>query len=186
MKETAEITADMSCREAPATIYAKQGDYDTRFVRVHFRSGGRAFDMSDASSTEIRVLKPDGKITINRGVLEEDSAVYPLSQQSINVSGEGRAEFMLYDKKGYLISTVPSRLVIIAAPSGDMAAESTDEFAGMRDDLADIKDGFDDLNERMDSLEGRVNGMVSGSAFTSKFFYRAEGEFFAKVEKEEN
>lgn len=139
MKETAEITADMSCREAPSTIYAKQGDCDTRFVRVQFRSGGRAFDMSKAESTEIRVLKPDGKITINPGVIEDGGAVYPLTDQSLNVSGEGRAEFMLYGSGGELISTVPARLVIIAAPAGDEAAVSTNEFAALRDKLGSLE-----------------------------------------------
>lgn len=145
MKETVEITADMSCREAPSIIYAKQGDYNTRFVRVQFRSGGRAFDLSEAESTEIRVLKPDGKITINPGVIEDGGAVYPLTDQSLNVSGEGRAEFMLYGIGGELISTVPARLIIIAAPAGDEAAVSTNEFAVLRD--------------RIDSLDTRLGGL---------------------------
>lgn len=178
MKETAEIITDMSCREAPATVYAKQGDCGTRYVRVSFRSGDKPFEMSGAESTEIRVLKPDGKITINPGVIDEDGAVYPLSDQSLNVGGEGRAEFMLYGKGGDLISTIPARLIIIPASAGDMAVESTDEFADLRDD-------YEDLNERVGQIEERISAMVTDPVLICKITNKASGAFAAEVKKEE-
>ncbi|MBP3271652.1 MAG: BppU family phage baseplate upper protein [Ruminococcus sp.] len=146
MEHTAKICADISCREAPPVIYSKQGDEGTRFVRVRFLDGGGRFDLSDAVETEIRVLKPDGKITITPGLFIGDEAVYPLTDQSLNVSGEGRAEFMLYSENGELISTVPARLMIAASPAGDEAAVSTNEFRALR--------------ERLTAVEGQLGGLT--------------------------
>ena len=162
MEHTAVINADLSCRSVPADICTKQGD-SGRYVRVRFRSGGKAFDLTDAASTEIRVKKPDGTITITPGVLETGGAVYPLTAQSLNTAGEGRAEFMLYDGNGTLISTVPARLIIAASPAGDEAAASTNDFGQYR--------------TRLTAIEGRLSSLS---------FLRVTDEQYAELTPREN
>ncbi len=153
MNETAAITADLSCRSVPPDICAKQGDTG-RYVRVRFRDGAKPADLTDLDSTEIRVRKPDGTITIAPGSVDTDGAVYPLSAQSLDTAGEGRAEFMLYDTGGVLISTVPARLVIIPSPAGDEAVASTNDFGEYQTRLEEVEDRLGDLSfERLTAEE---------------------------------
>ena len=135
-----EFSAELSCGSAPVRIFAKQGDEDSRFLRVRFLFGGKAFDLSGAEHTEIRVQKPDGTVTVNDGVIGEDgTALYPLSPQSLTAAGEGSADLILYGSGGEVISCVPARLIITPAPVGDEAVAPISEYRAFVAQLSSIE-----------------------------------------------
>ena len=130
MKETFDIIADLACREKPPAVYAKQGDADSREVRVSFVFGEKPFDIRTAVTSEMRVLRPDGTLSIAEGTSDTDtnSITFMLTDQMLNAGGEGRIEFVLYGADDEVISSAPARLVIIPRGVGDPAAVSTNEY----------------------------------------------------------
>ncbi len=137
MNGITELTAELSCGNAPALLFAKQGDEDSRFVRVRFLFAGKPFSAAAAAHTEIRVQKPDGTVTVNDGTVEQGgTALYPLSAQSLTAAGEGKADFLLFGADEELISTVPARLIITPMPVGDEALESVSEYNAFVTEIA--------------------------------------------------
>ena len=170
MKETFEITADLSCREKPPAVYAKQGDADSREVRVRFLFGEREFDITKAESSEMRVLRPDGAISIAEGRhdAEDNSALYTITAQMLNVSGEGRIEFVLYGADNELISTAPARLIIIPNAVGDPAAVSTNEYL-------EFKRLIEEFTSRFVVMSEEDYRRITPSAGTVYFVYGEHG-----------
>ena len=162
MKETFEIAADLACREKPPAVYAKQGDADSREVRVRFLFGERGFDITKAESSEMRVLRPDGALSIAEGRHdpEDNSAVYTITAQMLNVGGEGRIEFVLYGADNEIISTAPARLIIIPNAVGDPAAVSTNEYLEFKRLIEEFTSKFvvmsDEEYRRITPSEGTV------------------------------
>lgn len=153
MNGITELTAELSCGNAPALIFAKQGDEDSRSVRVRFLFGGKAFPISDVTHTEIRVQKPDGTVTVNDGTVGQDgTALYPLSPQSLTAAGEGKADFLLFGSDDELISTVPARLVITPAPVGDEALESISEYRAFVTEIAEHDTAIAELQRDLFSV----------------------------------
>lgn len=138
MEGTTKYTVDLSCRQAPLDIWAKQGDAASRFLSIDYVYCGEPFDLSGAARTEIRVQKPDGCITVNAGVLSGSGAVYPLSYQSLTVAGDGSVDLILYGSSSEVISCVPARLHIIGAAVGDDAVISTNEYLAFSDSFAEL------------------------------------------------
>lgn len=181
MKGISDFTAELSCGTAPQVIFAKQGDEDTRFIRVRFLFGGRDFPTDDVSHSEIRVKKPDGKITVEDGVKETDGSItFPLSAQSLTAAGEGALDLILYDASGKVISTVPARLMVTAAPVGDEAMDSISEYhafveqmnvqrtdidnaqkdiRGLKSDLQSVKSDLSGVHGSISELEDMLGGM---------------------------
>lgn len=161
MKGTIKINADLSCRHAPERVYAKQGDINSRFIRADFFFGGYAFDMSAVSRSEIRVRKPDGKITVNDGVLTETGAIFPLTDQSLSVAGKGSIDLMLYGNDGSMISCVPAELIIISVFTGDSAIASTNEFKAFREQteafMRQINEFNEDYTQKLSDFGGRID-----------------------------
>lgn len=160
MNGTTELTAELSCGSAPALIFAKQGDEDSRYVSVRFLFAGKDFPLGEAAHTEIRIQKPDGTVTVNDGSIGEDgTAVYPLSPQSLTAAGEGKADFLLFGENDELISTVPARLVITPAPVGDEAIESISEYRAFVRDITDIKSAIIILQQTDGELARDLNSV---------------------------
>lgn len=167
MKGTTEITAELSGGGAPQLIFAKQGDAKSRFLRVKFLYGGKAFPLDNVSRTEIRVKKPDGRLTVNDGSAEygEDGAVsgfvYPLSAQSLTAAGEGAADFILFGKNNEVISTVAARLMISEAPAGDKAVESLSEYAAFEQKMGGYDSSIKSLQSQTNILTRDLTTMNS-------------------------
>jgi hypothetical protein len=166
--QTTEIALDLSCRGEPVRIYAKQGDIDSRRIRACFYSGGRIFSLDDVGHSEIRVKKPDGTITVNGGESDGSGIVFPLTDQSINVSGEGSVDFLLYGNGGELISAVPAKITIIESPVGSDAIESTDEYAAFTAEFTQHVKSYDEFKTQatasfssLGSQIGKINTNVS-------------------------
>lgn len=140
MYQISTIYADLSCREKPPVIYAKQWD-DSRRVRVYFFSNGEKFDMESVRKTELHVLKPDGKMIVRTGRALSKYCDYDLDDQVLSTDGEGLAEFVLFGYEGEILSTVPAKLVIFPQAFGDEAAVSTNEFRAVTDRI-DILEKF--------------------------------------------
>ncbi|MCD7742232.1 MAG: hypothetical protein LUI06_08515 [Ruminococcus sp.] len=163
MVVTTQISTDLSCTHAPSTIYAKQGDCDSRFVEVSYFVQNESLDLEDVYRSEIRVKKPDGTITVNEGSLGESSVTYPLTDQSLTQSGNASVDFLLYGSSGEVISSVPANLVIIAAAVGDEAVISTDEYQAFVSEFEAYKaDSTEQLNALLtatDELSVRLGAL---------------------------
>lgn len=157
MKETTEIVLDLSCRHAPVRLYAKQGDIGSRFISARFCFGGRDFDLSQVQRSEIRVKKPDGTVTVNAGAISDDRVEYPLTDQSLTVSGEGQADFLLYGSGGEVISCIPARLTIAEMPVGDESAVSLNEYTAFREEFDEFSGSVTGLDSRVSAAENNID-----------------------------
>lgn len=161
LKETTEIVLDLSCRHAPLRLYAKQGDIGSRFISARFCFGGRDFDLSQVQRSEIRVKKPDDTITVNEGVISENRVEYPLTDQSLTVSGEGQADFLLYGSGDKVISCIPAQLTIAEMPVGDESVVSLNEYTAFREEFDGLSESVEGLDSRVSAAEKSINRLNS-------------------------
>lgn len=138
MNGTIKINADLSCRHAPERIFAKQGDIDSRFIEVSFFFGGEPFDLAQVTKSEIRVRKPDSTMTVSDGVKGSKSIIFPLTAQSLNVSGNASADFLLYGGSGEVISSIPAKLMIIGDYNEDEPVVSPSEYQSLLDEIRSL------------------------------------------------
>ena len=194
MRETIEITADISCRHAPPHIFSKQGDIDARFIRVRFFSCGSDGEelVGQAVRSEIRVKKPDGKLTVNGGEKDGGCFVFPLTEQSLNVSGEAQIDFVLYGENGETLSCVPANLTIIARPVGDEDIVSTNEYTAFCEQVDDLDSSLSAFRSQyasqmaafasqLSKYQERLGGVTGAVSFKrlSQADYDALGEYDA-------
>lgn len=130
MEYTQEITLDLNSNVAYTTVGAKQGDHNTRIVKVHITQNGIDYNLTEqgVSTAYFRFRKPDGKAVINTCQINDDNTIsLALTSQTLAVSGRGYADITLMSDSS-ILSTVSFIIVIMSSPQVAGEATSSSEF----------------------------------------------------------
>lgn len=130
MEYTQEITLDLNSNIAYTTVGAKQGDHNTRIVKVHITQNGIDYNLAEqrVSAAYFRFRKPDGKAIINTCTINNDNTIsLALTSQTLAVSGRGYADITLMSGSS-ILSTVSFIIVIMSSPQVAGEATSSNEF----------------------------------------------------------
>lgn len=121
------ITLDL-CQNAPyQCLYTKQGDSQSRYVRVKLTNNGETYT-PQAASVNLRARKPDGTMVFDPGTVNEDGTVtLELTQQLLAVPGSVLADVCLCGIGGEILSTVSFIICVEIAPTGEKV-DSSNEF----------------------------------------------------------
>ena len=132
MRLTTDIKLDLARNGSPPTVWAKQNDSSTRYIRARLLESGADFAVETGVQARIRVLKPDNTAIYNIAEIDtpETSGTYvdaELTSQALAVPGVAIAEIGLYSEQ-QILTTFVFYLRIERSAVSDEQIESTDEF----------------------------------------------------------
>lgn len=118
--------------EPRPSVFAKQYDKLSRYVRVICLDKGKPMVMTPAVTARVTALKPDGTQVIADAELDGDEVTFELSEQMLTVSGTVTAEIGLYMGEALLSSQIFDIDVRRSAYDPE-AIESSDEYKTLED-----------------------------------------------------
>lgn len=132
MRLTTEIKLDLARNGSPPTVWAKQNDSSTRYIRARLLESGADFAVETGVQARIRVLKPDNTAIYNIAEIDtpETGGTYvdaELTSQALAVPGVAIAEIGLYNGQ-QILTTFVFYLRVERSAVSDEQIESTDEF----------------------------------------------------------
>lgn len=172
MEYLQEITLDLNANTAYTTVNAKQGDGNSRNIKVHITENGYDWKIPQDVSAHYRVRKPDGYAIWNPANvdLNENVITFSLSEQALAAAGRAYADIQLSRSSGAtgtgreILSTVSFILIIMASPDISKNIISSNEFSTILD-LTDNADTI--LNEAEAWAVGTRGGTpIVGEEFT--------------------
>ncbi|MBD5083004.1 MAG: BppU family phage baseplate upper protein [Clostridiales bacterium] len=128
MQNYQSITLDVNNCVEYKYINAKQGDIDSRFLRITLIENGEKIEPTNRCTASFRCLKPDGRICMNKSTINEDGTITAaLTEQVLASAGTVRADVSLLDGSTVL-SSATFFIIVEAAPVSEGSALSSDEF----------------------------------------------------------
>ena len=121
MKITEERTLDLAEPVPVPPVYAKQGDRDSRCIRLFLTAHGVPYTVPQGGKVMLRVVKPDGHMVQHPAILQPDGAVeVTLSQQALAVSGDVVADLQLWGPGEVLLATTNFVIHVDEALTGSL------------------------------------------------------------------
>ena len=149
---TQTINLDLSRQSAGLCLYAKQGDADSRYLRVCLTNQGQTYTPTGVQAN-FRARKPDGTMVYNPAVINADGSVtVELTEQTLAVAGPVLADVCLCGAEGQVLSSASFMIMVDAQPYGDRV-ESTNEWQALLKRMA--------LLELDSATEEQVNGAIA-------------------------
>ncbi len=124
---TQNITLDLSQRSSMQHLYAKQGDNESRCVRVTLMDNGTVYTPTGVEA-HFRARKPDGTMICNPATINEDGTVtLELTGQTLAAAGTVLADVCLCGDDGQILSSASFAILVEVQPYGEQA-ESSNEW----------------------------------------------------------
>lgn len=171
MRVTTDITLDFGKKSNGVTVYAKQGDANSRFIKVIPLYNGQKWNIPEGTQAFFAARKPDGKHIYNEQTVEDNSILVELTDQTLVVSGRSLCSIVLTSDTGSILTTQNFNLEVEESPGAYAELESADEVQT----LQKLIDYIEDLLE---------NGGLGGGAPLSDSVPLMNGEASAGVSKE--
>lgn len=144
---TTKIVLDIS-GNSQAEVVAKQDDNNSRLIAASFIDETMAtFSLSNATSAECRILRPDGKMVTEEVVLDygNNQALITLSRHALGVAGRGYGDVRLLGTNDSCLSA--TRFILTVLPS----AVSNDQLSG--------ESVFENYLREVTELKNSLNGL---------------------------
>lgn len=100
------ISLDLSAEDSYKHISAKQGDYDSRYIRVTVLSDGNFFKVEESDVVSLRCTHEDGTFDMDVGTVHEDGTVsLKIPKSILNRIGSAECDVSIAREGNGLIST---------------------------------------------------------------------------------
>ena len=152
MKILQEINLDFARDTLPITVFAKQYDQESRFVKVKPLNHGQPYELENGVTPRLQLTKSDGHTVLNDATIESGVIVVELTPQALAAAGVAVAEIGLYKGNALLSSQIFYIDVERAAFDKDAPA-SSDEFNALVDALGAVQGALD----KTDAAAKRAN-----------------------------
>ena len=122
---TESMTLELMAPAGDCTIYAKQGDHDTRAVDITLTAHGTPYSIPMEAGVVLRAMKPDGTLVIRTAErLQAQVVRVVLTDQLLAVPGQVVADLQVVEG-GKTLASGNFRIEVTAAPTGEeIASES--------------------------------------------------------------
>lgn len=128
MQDIREIMLDIDRKSAFQVLYAKQGDNDSRFIKITMTKNGEKIMPGSGDTAAFNGLKPDGNSFINEAVINDDGTItVELTDQVLAVDGAVHADVSIINS-GSVLSTANFTINVEKKPTSDSHIESINEF----------------------------------------------------------
>ena len=104
MQIVSKIYLDFGRSTLPITVFAKQGDQESRFVEVTPLNLGQAYTLEEGTTARLQVTKADSTQVINDAEISGGKIYAELTTQALAAEGVAVAEIALYKNASLLTS----------------------------------------------------------------------------------
>lgn len=130
------IKLDFRNSALPVTVFAKQGDSESRYIEVEPLNNGQPYEIPSGVTARLHLTKPDGHQIINDSeITQSGHIVAELTEQALAAEGLATAEIGLYQGTALLSSQLFFVKVVHSAYSGELVV-SSDEYQALVNALA--------------------------------------------------
>lgn len=103
MRMITDIQIDLYGEEQLYLVSAKQGDRQTRYIRVQLMNNGNEFSIPEEVTLIANIQKPDGHFCYNECANEENRVMVELTNQALAAAGTAHCDIEMRSKSGELI-----------------------------------------------------------------------------------
>lgn len=103
MRMITDIQIDLYGEEQLYLVSAKQGDRQTRYIRVQLMNNGNEFNIPEEVTLIANIQKPDGHFCYNECANEENRVMVELTNQALAAAGTAHCDIEMRSKSGELI-----------------------------------------------------------------------------------
>lgn len=140
MNVTTKISLDFGQKSAyPVSVWAKQGDQETRFVEITPLDKGVAYTLEVGVTARLQATKPDGTTILDNCTISDGKITAELTAQVLAVSGFVIAEIGLY-KGTELLSSALFNVEVQETAYDPNAPISSDEYNALVEALAEAEE----------------------------------------------
>lgn len=138
MEYLQELSLELNSNTAYTTVGAKQGDGNSRVLKIHITENGKDWKIPANVNASYRVRKPDGYAIWNEGIIDTDENVVQitLTEQTLAAAGRAYADLVFSLGTGdqrQILSTVSFIIIVMAAPDITQQVVSSNEFGDILD-----------------------------------------------------
>lgn len=130
MNITSTIYLDFGRMTLPITVFAKEGNSESRYIEVYPLNVGQPLELEEGVVARVQVAKPDDTQVVNNAEIDDGKIYVELTAQMLAVPGIAVAEIGLYKNSALLTS---QNFYIDVRPGAcDMdKVESSDEYKSL-------------------------------------------------------
>lgn len=145
MQLTHSIALDFGRDTLPITIFAKQYDKESRFVKIVPLECGKDYTLESGVTACLQLTKPDGHTVLKTATIANGVIKVELTEQTLAVAGTAVAEIGLY-KGNSLLSSQIFYIEIKRAAYNPDAPASSDEYPALIDALGKVETSVNSAN----------------------------------------
>lgn len=134
-----KITLDLQQASSPVSVSVKRGDIGRKII-IALSDGGFPYDITEDCYAVLTATKPDGNILYNRCIIDGNTVIYEVTEQTTSAAGRMQAEVKLYGEGDRLITSASFRIVVHEPVCSDEQVESTYEASALTQLVTDARE----------------------------------------------
>ncbi len=165
MQNVQSITLDVNNCIEYKYINAKQGDNYSRFLKITLTEDGEKITPSGRCTASFRCLKPDGRICVNKAVINTDGTItVSLTEQVLASAGTVRADISLLDGS-MVLSSATFFITVEASPAMEGSILSSDEFLILTETAKEARAAINSISDVTDDIQTALSGVEDVKAY---------------------
>ena len=168
MQNYQSITLDVNNCVEYKYINAKQGDIDSRFLKITLTENGEKIVPTSKCTASFRCLKPDGRICVNKSTINSDGTITAsLTEQVLASAGTVRADISLLDGSSVL-SSATFFITVEVSPATEGNVLSSDEFLILVETTNEAVEAINTIHDVVDNVLNEIGEVKSFIGYTDK------------------
>ena len=152
MNTNQKIVLDFGQKNGPVTVWAKQGDSQSRYIEITPLNCGQEMKLESGVRAELRVTKHDKKVAVHTAAISDGVIIAELTNQILAADGEAVAEIALL-KGTEILSTQTFVINVEKSAYNADKVESSDDYKTLLETIKNINN----INEVVESAQRIIN-----------------------------
>lgn len=180
METIKEITVDLYERTLIPLVTEKQGDRNSRVLRINITEHGSPFLIPSGVQAYINVKKPDGTAIYNICTIENNKVVARLTNQFLAAYGKALCDIE-FKKNDYILSSATFVMQIDEGAKDERAFESRNESTVIEEKIKEIDNAIENQNKRVTNFITSARSDVDSSITRVNVARKASEEATKKI-----
>ena len=157
IKLITDITLELTGDERLYMVSAKQGDKQTRYVRITLTNNGKVFMIPTGYILIANIKKPDKHFCYNECKVEDNKVLVELTNQALAAAGTAHCDIEIRDEQNtYVLSSQAFTIEIEETNRNDAAIESCNEITVLEEKVQRYIDNIIQTKQEFLSTEAAM------------------------------
>ena len=149
------VSLDIHSTQSQVSLHIKQGD-TSRKVFISLCEGGKPYYIEDDCYAVFSAKKPDNTKIENRCIIEDNTIVYDVTEQTTAAVGKLNCEVKLYGENSKLLLSPSLTIIVEARAVSDDLIESSSEYSALTELYSETNALKTEMEDKLSS--GYFNG----------------------------